>query len=101
MCTNPDLRQTMLHGDTRTHAHKCTVCSDDSTFLTNERSGSYQSLAAAVYQHEIGFNHHGLWTAHAEMDSGQIVPSFITELPVLGWTGDHSRQLVCLASVTS
>lgn len=84
----------MLHRDTRTHAHKCTVCSDDSTFLTNERSGSYQSLAAAVYQHEIGFKHHGLFaTAHAEMDPGQIVPSFITELPV--WGG----QVTILASL--
>lgn len=71
------------------------VCSDDSTFLTNERSGSYQSLAAAVYQHEIvcrGFNHHGLVaTARVEMDSGQIVPSLSTEVPVLGCKGDPSN----------
>ncbi len=50
MCTNPDLRQTVLHTHTDTHAHMRTVYRDDITLtLTNEMSGSYQSSEEQLY----------------------------------------------------
>lgn len=93
----PRYTETLTH----THAHKCTVWSDDSTFLlTNKRRGSYQSLEAAVHQHEIvccGFNHHELFTmvcvkmCPVHQHSHQTVHSPITELTILEfrWLSFH------------